>query len=117
MKKSFFCILFIFAVLTAGCAKPAKTVVTQQEAEQLCRDVLGEVAPETGFPLSYNCTGTQTVDGREYYVMTISWYVNGMHWSYISNCFVLCDGSEIYDGFVSYDGCEITGLRWKAAEQ
>lgn len=88
-------------------------VITAAEAEKLCRDVLGDEAEETGFPISYRCTGAVSADDELYYVMNIAWLVNGANWSYIGNCYVSSDGEKIYDG-VAYSGKhEITELRWK----
>lgn len=86
--------------------------ITEQEAEKLCGEVMGEVAEETGFPVSYRCRGAVSVSGKFYYVMHISWLVDNSHWSYIGNCFVSCDGREIYDGIVSEKEYKIIKLLW-----
>lgn len=86
--------------------------ITAQEAEKLCGEVMGEVAEETGFPVSYRCQGAVSVGGKFYYVMHVSWLVDNSHWSYIGNCFVSCDGREIYDGIVSEKEYKITKLLW-----
>ncbi len=87
--------------------------ITKQEAETLCRDVLGEKAEETGFPVSYSCIGAASADDTVYYVMRIAWLVEGTHWSYIGNCFVSLDGKEIYDGIALSGEYTMTKLRWR----
>ncbi len=87
--------------------------ITRQGAENLCRDVLGEKAEENGFPISYRCISAVSANDELYYVMHITWLVNGSHWSYIGNCFVSSDGQKIYDGVVSQGKYEMTELRWK----
>ena len=87
--------------------------ITKQEAENLCRDVLGEKAEENGFPISYRCISAVSVNDELYYVMHITWLVNGNHWSYIGNCFVASNGQKIYDGVVSQGKYEMTELRWE----
>lgn len=87
--------------------------ITKLQAEQLCRDVLGDTAEENGFPISYHCIGSVSANGRLYYVMDIAWYVDRQHWSYIGNCFVSSDGQEIYDGVAASAQYTITDLRWK----
>ncbi len=97
----------------AGEIEEEKSTITKQEAEELCIDVLGEIAEETGFPISYNCIGEYSSNGKLYYVMHISWLVNNTHRSYIGNCFVSSDGKEIYDGIALGEEYTITELRWK----
>ena len=87
--------------------------ITMKEAEELCHEVLGDIAYETGFPITYKCINAVAAKGKLYYVMNISWFVNETHWSYIGNCFVSSDGDEIYDGIANSDGYEMTQLRWK----
>jgi len=89
-----------------------QNVITQQEAEKLCLDVLGDIAEENGYPISYRCIDTVSIDGKMYYVMYIAWLVNNSHWSYIGNCYVSFDGQEIYDGIFTPAKYEIMGLRW-----
>ncbi len=89
--------------------------ITAKEAQELCLEVLGDMAPETGFPISYRCISTVSAKGKLYYVMHISWFVNETHWSYIGNCFVSSDGTEIYDGIAHSSGYEMTELRWEKA--
>ena len=86
--------------------------ITQRQAEDLCRNVLGETAEENGFPLSYRCISAVSANDKFYYVMDIAWMVNNDHWSYIGNCFVSSDGQEIYDGIVLSGEYEMTELRW-----
>lgn len=87
--------------------------ITMENAEKLCREIMGEKSEETGFPISYRCTGAVSYNDKLYYVINITWFVNDTHWSYIGNCFVSFDGQEIYDGVVSQDEILITDLRWK----
>ena len=87
--------------------------ITVKEAEELCVEVLGDMAPETGFPIFYKCISAVSAKGKLYYVMNISWFVNETHLSYIGNCFVSSDGTEIYDGIANSDGYEMTQLRWR----
>jgi len=94
-------------------AKEQKNGITKQEAENLCRKVLGEKAEENGFPISYRCISAVSADNKLYYVMNIAWLVNNNHWSYIGNCYVSSDGQEIYDGIASPAKYEMTELRWK----
>ncbi len=94
-------------------AKRSENGLTSIEAEQLCRDVLGDKAEENGFPISYKCISAVSANDKLYYVMHITWLVNDSHWSYIGNCYVSFDGREIYDGVVSGEEYEITDLRWK----
>ncbi len=96
-----------------GAARESENGLTAEAAEMLCGEVLGKHASETGFPISYKCIGGASYNGKLYYVMHISWFVNNQHWSYIGNAFVSSDGAEIYDGIVSEEEYEITGLRWK----
>ncbi len=86
--------------------------LTMQDAEELCGEVLGDKAEENDFPISYRCIGAVSVHDTLYYVMHITWLVNGDHWSYIGNCFVSSDGQEIYDGIVSPEEYKMTELRW-----
>lgn len=86
--------------------------ITAKQAQELCSEILGNMASETGFPISYNCISAVSAKGKLYYVMNISWFVNEVHWSYIGNCFVSSDGTEIYDGISNSDGYEMTQLRW-----
>lgn len=74
--------------------------ITQQEAENKCYDVLGDKDTATRYKFSYKCTGAVEKDGKNYYVIDVLWLVDGNHWSYVTTCFVLYDGSEIYDGMV-----------------
>lgn len=94
-------------------AAEQKNGITKHEAEQLCSDVLGDKAEENGFPISYRCISAVSSDDKFYYVMHITWLVDNNHWSYIGNCYVSSDGQEIFDGIVSSEKYEITGLRWK----
>lgn len=87
--------------------------ITKNQAEALCYEALGDMAEETGFPIFYNCTGAVLAKGKFYYVMNITWLVNGTHHSYIGNCFVSSDGCEIYDGIALSSEYEIADLRWK----
>lgn len=87
--------------------------ITAKEAQELCLEVLGDIAPETGFPISYRCISAVSAKEKLYYVMHISWLVNETHWSYIGNCFVSSDGNEIYDGIADSSGYEMTELRWR----
>ncbi len=96
----------------ATTAGQKQNVITQQEAEKLCLEVLGDTAQENGFPISYRCIDTVSIDDKMYYVMHIAWLVNNSHWSYIGNCFVSLDGDEIYDGIFTPAKYEIMGLRW-----
>lgn len=118
MKKlfAFICLLISLLLVFGGCSKVTnKNEISfeKEDAEKLCAEVLGDYAEETGFPISYKCIDKKTVDGKEYYVMHITWLVDNMHQSYIGNAFVSTDGEEIYDGIVSGDEFEITSLRWK----
>ena len=87
--------------------------ITKEEAEKLCYKVLGDVADENGFPISYRCIGAVSANNKCYYVMHNTWLVDNNHWSYIGNCFVSYDGEEIYDGYVMPAKYEITRLRWE----
>ena len=93
-------------------ATEQKNGITQKEAEELCREVLGEKAEENGFPISYRCISAVSANNKMYYVMHIAWLVDDNHWSYIGNCYVSSDGHEIYDGIVSSGKYEMTDLRW-----
>ena len=88
-------------------------IISAAEAEQLCRKVMGEVAEETGFPMSYGYTETVEINGRAYHAIRVSWLVNNSHMSYIGDLFVTTDGSEIYDGVVYNGEYEIAELRWE----
>lgn len=101
------------ASVAEAIAAQSKNGLTIAEAEQLCADVLGDKAEENGFPISYKCISAVSANNSLYYVMNISWLVNGDHWSYIGNCYVSFDGCEIYDGIVSGEEYEIMELRWK----
>ncbi len=94
-------------------AAAQKNGITQQEAELLCREVLGDKAEENGFPISYRCISAVSTNDKLYYVMHITWLVDNNHWSYIGNCYVSSDGQEIYDGIVSQGKYKMTELRWK----
>lgn len=94
-------------------AKQSKNGLTRQEAELLCRDVLGDKAEENGFPISYRCISAVSANDNLYYVMHITWLVDNNHWSYIGNCYVSSDGQEIYDGIVSPEEYKMTALRWE----
>ena len=94
-------------------AQQNQNSLTQQEAEKLCRDVLGDKAEENGFPISYRCISAVSANDKLYYVMHITWLVDNNHWSYIGNCYVSSDGQEIYDGIVSPAKYKMTELRWK----
>ncbi len=94
-------------------AKEQEHGITEQEAEILCRDVLGDKAEENGFPISYRCISAVSANDKLYYVMHITWLVDNNHWSYIGNCYVSSNGKEIYDGIVSAGKYEMTKLRWK----
>lgn len=72
--------------------------ITQQEAEELCRSVLGEKDEETGFVFSFGTSGAIETEGKQYYIIRVSWLVNNSHMSYIGDFFVSADGKEIYDG-------------------
>lgn len=87
--------------------------LTSQDAEKLCRDVLGEKAEENGFPISYSCISAVSANDKLYYVMHIAWLVDNTHWSYIGNCFASSDGREIYDGIALSGEYEISELLWK----
>ncbi len=87
--------------------------IMKQEAESLCREILGDKAEENGFPISYRCISAVSANNKLYYVMHITWLVDNNHWSYIGNCFVSSDGREIYDGIVSPSKYKMTELRWK----
>lgn len=75
--------------------------ITDEEAEQLCYQVMGKQDETTGFIFSFNATDTFEQDGKEYYAIRASWLVNNSHMSYIGDFFVSLDGKEIYTGFVS----------------
>lgn len=94
-------------------AKEKKDGIISQDAEELCRKILGEKAEENGFPISYRCISAVDANDKLYYVMHIAWLVDDNHWSYIGNCYVSSDGQEIYDGFASSGKYEMTELRWK----
>ena len=94
-------------------AQQNQNSLTQQEAEKLCRDVLGDKAEENGFPISYRCISAVSANDKLYYVMHITWLVDNNHWSYIGNCYVSSDGQEIYDGIVSPAKYKMTELRWE----
>ncbi len=131
IKRAFVLCVAIILTFCAGCSKNEdafkpdeiveisvsevenKNGLTKEEAEKLCIDVLGDKAEETGFPISYRCIGAVSAKGKSYYVMYIAWLVEGSHWSYIGNCYVSSDGSEIYDGIVEEGKYEMTALRWK----
>ncbi len=113
MRKSIFCIIIIVVVLAlaAGGAlyfKASDDIVeissdsvkgiTNEEAENLCQSVLGEKDEETGFTFSFGTSGAIKTKGKQYYVVRVSWLVNGSHLSYIGDFFVSADGKEIYDG-------------------
>lgn len=93
--------------------KQNQNSLTQQEAEELCRNVLGDKAEENGFPISYRCISAVTTNDKIYYVMHIACLVDNNNWSYIGNCYVSFDGQEIYDGIVSPAKYKMTELRWK----
>lgn len=94
-------------------AKQSENGLTSMEAEQLCREIVGEKAEENSFPISYRCISAVSVNDKLYYVMHISWLVNNSHWSYIGNCFVSYDGKEIYDGLFLEEKYSMTELRWR----
>ncbi len=77
--------------------------ITDEEAEQLCYQVMGKQDETTGFPFSFGVTNTIQHDGKEYYAIRASWLVNNSHLSYIGDFFVSFDGKEIYTGFVNND--------------
>ena len=93
-------------------AKEQEDGITKEEAESLCREMLGDKAEENGFPISYRCIGAVSANDKLYYAMHITWLVNNNHWSYIGNCNVSSDGKEIHDGIVSPAKYEMTELRW-----
>ena len=41
--------------------------LTQQEAEKLCRDALGDKSEENGFPISYRCISAVSANDKLYY--------------------------------------------------
>ena len=93
-------------------AKEQEDGITKEEAESLCREMLGDKAEENSFPISYRCISAVSANNKLYYVMHITWLVDNNHWSYIGNCYVSSDGKEIYDGIVSTSKYEMTELRW-----
>ena len=93
-------------------AKEQEGGITKEEAESLCREMLGDKAEENSFPISYRCISAVSANNKLYYVMHITWLVDNNHWSYIGNCYVSSDGKEIYDGIVSPAKYEMTELRW-----
>ena len=62
--------------------------ITQQEAEKLCHSVFGEKDEETGFIFSFGTSGAVETEGKQYYVIRVSWLVNNSHLSYIGDFFV-----------------------------
>ena len=118
-KQVLFPILWALSLLLAfyaGRLVPSASNLSPAEAEKLCGEMLGTVAPETGFPLSYNHVGSATFGEETYYVMRITWLVNNSHQSYIGDCFVSDDGSAIYDGYATPTSYELGELRWTRAE-
>lgn len=118
MKKIPLLVLCAVTILVVLCivfmAHPKEKVkITPEEAERLCLEILGDKAEETGFPMSYRCMGTFSEKDKTFYVIEIRWLVNNSHFSYIGNCFVNLDGSEIYNGIAIAEETKITDLLWK----
>lgn len=86
--------------------------ITQEEAEKLCYNVMGEKDEETGFIFSFGTTGAVEKDGKQYYVIRASWLVDNSHMSYIGDFFVSSDGKEIYDGFVQQGNYTMDKIIW-----
>ena len=74
--------------------------ISEVDAAILCRTVLGEKAKETGFLLAYRCDDIIEYQNQNYYVMIVSWLVDGYHWSYIGEVMVSKNGDEIYSGAI-----------------
>jgi hypothetical protein len=85
---------------------PKKTSegISEEDAANLCRIVLGEAADDTGFRLAYRCVETKEFEDQYYYVMNMSWLVDDIHWSYIGEVMVSVSGDEIYSGAVDREG-------------
>lgn len=86
--------------------------LTEQDAVELCRSVLGEEDKDTGFRISYVYSGTVEDDGKAYHVIRTSWLVDNSYYSYIGDCFVASDGQEIYNGIYDVDECVFADLIW-----
>ncbi len=87
--------------------------ITQQEAEKLCYSVLGEKDEETGFIFSFGTSGAVETEGKQYYVIRVSWMVNNSHLSYIGDFFVSADGKEIYGGTALLGEYIMENVIWK----
>ncbi len=117
-KKVYIIIFVIISFLVAGgilfhtLFAPQSNKITPEEAEKLCYSVLGEKDEVTGFPFSFGVTGTHETDGKQYYVIRVSWLVNNSHMSYIGDFFVSVDGKEIYNGFAQSEAYTMENLIW-----
>ena len=87
-------------------------IITKDEAQELCAEVLGEYDPDTGFLMSYRCGEVISAGGKIYYVVYMSWLVDNSHLSRIGECFVSVDGKEIYNGSAFDGDYEITERIW-----
>ncbi len=115
MKKKTYIIIFsliLILVLGAILFFSAQRTITPKEAENLCYTVMGEKDEATGFPFSFGVTGTEEIDGEEYYIIRATWLVNNDHMSYIGDFFVTTDGKKVYTGFVQGDEYTIENLIW-----
>ena len=79
-------------------------IISEEDAINLCRTVLGDKAMENGFILGYRCDARIECNGTQYYVITMSWLVDDNHWSYIGELMISTNGNQIYSGTIDYDG-------------
>ncbi len=106
-------LFFAFAgILCYNMSVAQNKEITPEEAEKLCFAVMGEKDESTGFPFSFGVTETTQKDGKEYYVIRATWFVNNSHMSYIGDFFVSLDGKEIYSGYVHEDEYIMTEKIW-----
>jgi len=98
--------MLIFADNNSNTNEQAISVggISEEDAANLCRTILGETAEETGFMLAYRCVEIIEFEEQNYYVLTISWLVDDNHWSYIGEVMVSASGDEIYSGIVDLEG-------------
>jgi len=81
--------------------------ISGSEAVNLCYEVLGEKAVETGFALSYQHVDSVEIENKKYYVINMYWLVEDSHWSFIGNAMVSNNGHEIFDGALEQNGSYI----------
>ncbi|MCK9478433.1 MAG: hypothetical protein M0R40_02890 [Firmicutes bacterium] len=85
----------------------AENEISGSEAVNLCYEVLGEKAVETGFALSYQYVDSVEIENKKYYVISMYWLVEDSHLSFIGNAMVSNSGHEIFDGILEQDGSYI----------